>query len=99
MRALCEIGLGKALRFAWCTVELTALSLLGVPQLRSPFLRLLGTHIVPDANPHGTRFFPVYRLGFLGPEHRPLRLIGDDCRLDLAGRITSTPRWPNASPC
>jgi acetyltransferase-like isoleucine patch superfamily enzyme len=88
VRALREIGLGKALRFGWSTVALAGFGLLGFPQLRSPFLRLLGARVGADAILHGTRFFNAYRLGFRGLTIGRCAFIGDDCLLDLADRIT-----------
>lgn len=88
MRALREIGFAKALRFGWSTLALGVYGWLGVPQLRAPFLRLLGASVGPDAIVHGTRFFNAYRLGFPGLTVGRCAFIGDDCLLDLADRIT-----------
>jgi acetyltransferase-like isoleucine patch superfamily enzyme len=88
VRALREIGFSKAFRFGWATIALGAYGLLAFPQLRSPFLRLLGARVGPDAILHGTRFFNAYRLGFPGLTVGRCAFVGDDCLLDLADRIT-----------
>ena len=45
MKALAEIGWQKALRFGFFTLAMLPYRLLLVPQLRAPWLRLLGARI------------------------------------------------------
>lgn len=57
------------------------------PQLRAPYLRLLGARIGAGTIIHDVRFFNVYRTGFRGLEMGRNCFIGDECLLDLADRI------------
>ena len=45
MKALAEIGWRKALRFGWFTLAMVPYRMALVPQLRAPWLRLLGAAI------------------------------------------------------
>ena len=45
MKALAEIGWRKALRFGWFTLAMVPYRMALVPQLRAPWLRLLGATI------------------------------------------------------
>jgi acetyltransferase-like isoleucine patch superfamily enzyme len=58
-----------------------------VPQLRAPWLRLLGARIGPRAVLHDVRFFNLYRRGLGGFEVGPDCFLGDECLLDLAEGI------------
>ena len=73
MKALSEIGWRRALRFGFFTAAMVPYRLLLVPQLRAPFLRLLGARIGRRALLHDVRFFNLYRRGLGGLE------IGEEC--------------------
>ena len=66
MKALAEIGWRRALRFGFFTAAMVPYRLLLVPQLRAPFLRLLGARIGRRAVLHDVRFFNLYRRGLAG---------------------------------
>jgi len=57
------------------------------PQLRTPYLRLLGAHVAEGVIIHDVRFFNAYRTGFRGLEIGRNCFIGNECLLDLADRI------------
>ena len=82
-----EVGFGKALRFGIYTLALVPYRWMFFPQLRVPYLRLLGANIAGRAIIHDVRFFNVYRIGFQGLEIGQSSFIGDECLLDLADRI------------
>ena len=87
MKALQEIGLRKALRFGGYTLAMAFMRLLLFPQLRTPFLRLLGARIGPGTIIHEVTFFNHYRGGFGAFQTGRDCFIGDDCLLDLADAI------------
>jgi len=58
--------------------------LLLVPQLRGPWLRLLGARVGRGSIVHDVRFFNLYRRGLGGLEIGDECFIGDECLLDLA---------------
>ena len=87
MKALAEIGWSKALRFGWFTAAMVPYRLLLVPQLRAPWLRLLGAHIGRGTILHDVRFFNLYRRGLAGLELGDECFVGDECLLDLAEGI------------
>jgi acetyltransferase-like isoleucine patch superfamily enzyme len=87
MKALTEIGLGKALRFGFFTLALVPYRLALVPQLRRPLLRLLGARIGPRTILHDVRFFNLYRRGLGGLVIGRECFLGDECLLDLAEAI------------
>lgn len=87
MKAVREIGIGKALRFVWGTLFLALYGILLFPPLRARALRMAGARVGRDCVIHATRFFNAYRLGFPGLEIGDKCFIGDDCMLDLADRI------------
>lgn len=87
MEALREIGFAKACKFGLFTLALVVYRALLFPQLRTPFLRLLGASIGPGAIVHGPRFFNLYRTGLEGLRIGQSCFIGEDCLFDLADRI------------
>ena len=87
MKALAEIGWRRALRFGVFTAAMVPYRLLLVPQLRAPFLRLLGARIGRRAVLHDVRFFNLYRRGLGGLEIGEECFLGDECLLDLAEGI------------
>jgi len=54
------------------------------PQLRAPWLRLLGSRIGRGVVLHNVRFFNLYRRGLTGLEIGEECFVGDECLLDLA---------------
>ena len=88
MKAFAELGLGKAARFGWFTLAMVPYRLLLVPQLRAPWLRLLGARIGGGSILHDVRFFNLYRRGLAGLSIGEDCFVGDECLLDLAEGIT-----------
>jgi acetyltransferase-like isoleucine patch superfamily enzyme len=88
MKAFTELGLRKAARFGWFTVAMIPYRLLPVPQLRRPWLRLLGARIGGGSILHDVRFFNLYRRGLAGLHIGEDCFLGDECLLDLAEGIT-----------
>jgi acetyltransferase-like isoleucine patch superfamily enzyme len=87
VKAWREIGGGRALRFGFCTLAMVPYRLLLFPQLRAPWLRLLGARVGPRAIVHDVRFFNLYRRGLRGLEVGAECFLGDECLLDLAEGI------------
>ena len=87
MKALGQIGWAKAARFCFFTLAMVPYRLLLFPQLRAPWLRLLGARIGPRAIVHDVRFFNLYRRGLRGLEVGAECFLGDECLLDLAEGI------------
>jgi acetyltransferase-like isoleucine patch superfamily enzyme len=87
VKALAEIGWGRALRFGFFTLAMVPYRLALVPQLRAAFLRLLGARVGRRAILHDVRFFNLYRRGLAGLEIGEDCFIGDECLLDLAEGI------------
>lgn len=88
MKAVQEIGLGKAIRFGAGTTLLVLFRLMIFPPLRTLFLRLAGVKIGKNVTIHSVKFFNVYRGGFTGLTIGDNCFIGDDTLLDLADGIT-----------
>jgi maltose O-acetyltransferase len=88
MKALREIGLGRALRFGAGVVAMAGLRLMLVPQLRSPYLRLWGAEVGPGTVLHGLSFFNLYRKGLPGFRVGRDVFVGDECLFDLAEAVT-----------
>jgi acetyltransferase-like isoleucine patch superfamily enzyme len=88
MKAFAELGFRKAARFGWFTVAMVPYRLLLVPQLRAPWLRLLGARIGSGSILHDVRFFNLYRRGLAGLHIGEDCFLGDECLLDLAEGIT-----------
>lgn len=86
-QALREIGLGRAWRFGWTTLAMGLYRLLLFPQLRAPFLRLLGANLGRGTIVHDVRFFNLYRRGLPGLRVGEACFLGDECLLDLADEI------------
>lgn len=84
MKALGEIGWARAGRFAFFTLAMVPYRLALFPQLRAPWLRLLGARIGRRAILHDVRFFNLYRRGLAGLEIGDECFVGDECLLDLA---------------
>jgi maltose O-acetyltransferase len=87
VKALAEIGWGRAARFGFYTVAMIPYRLALFPQLRAPWLRLLGARIGRRTVLHDVRFFNLYRRGLAGLEIADECFVGDECLLDLAEGI------------
>jgi len=87
VKALGEIGWRKAFRFGWTTLAMVPYRAALFPQLRAPWLRLLGAHIGRRTVVHGVRFFNLYRRGLPGLEIGDECFLGDECLFDLAEGI------------
>ena len=87
MKALAEIGWARAARFGFFTAAMIPYRLLPVPQLRAPWLRLLGARIGRGSIVHDVRFFNLYRRGLGGLQVGEECFLGDECLLDLAEGI------------
>lgn len=87
MKALDEIGLGKAARFFFYTLALVPYRLALFPPVRSLWLRLLGASIGARTILHDVRFFNLYRKGLPGLRIGRECFIGDECLFDLAEGI------------
>jgi len=70
------------------TLAMLPYRLMIVPQLRAPWLRLLGARIGARAILHDVRFFNLYRRGLAGLRIGEECFLGDECLLDLAESIT-----------
>jgi len=88
VKALAEIGWRKAFRFGWFTLAMVPYRLALVPQLRAPWLRLLGASIGRRSILHDVRFFNLYRRGLSGLVVGAECFVGDECLFDLAEGIT-----------
>ena len=88
MKALDEIGLGRAARFGFYTLAMLPYRALLVPQLRAPYLRLLGARVGGRTILHDVRFFNLYRTGLPGLAIGDECFVGDECLFDLAEAIT-----------
>ena len=88
MKALAEIGVARAARFGFFTLAMVPYRLALVPQLRAPWLRLLGARVGRRAVLHDVRFFNLYRRGLAGLSIGDDCFLGDECLLDLAEGLT-----------
>jgi acetyltransferase-like isoleucine patch superfamily enzyme len=87
VKALSEIGWARAARFGFFTLAMVPFRLALFPQLRAPWLRLLGARIGRGTILHDVRFFNLYRRGLSGLEIGDECFLGDECLLDLAEGI------------
>ncbi len=92
MKALGEIGWGRAARFGFFTLAMLPYRVALVPQLRAPWLRLLGARIGRRAILHDLRFFNLYRRGLRGLSVGDECFVGDECLFDLAEGISLEPQ-------
>ena len=88
MKALAEIGFGRAVRFGLLTVAMIPYRLALFPQVRSAWLRLLGARIGRGAILHDVRFFNLYRRGLGGLSVGRECFLGDECLIDLAETVS-----------
>ncbi len=87
-KALQEIGFSKAAKFGVLTILMELYKFLLFPQLRLPFLRLLGAEIGANTIIHPVSFFNLYRVGFSGLSIGENCFMGDGCLVDLAETVT-----------
>ena len=87
MKALAEIGAGRAARFGFFTLAMIPYRAALFPQVRSLWLRLLGARIGGGAILHDVRFFNLYRRGLSGLSIGRDCFLGDECLLDLAEAV------------
>jgi len=87
VKALDEIGWRRAARFGFYTLAMIPYRLALVPQLRAPWLRLLGARLGRRVILHDVRFFNLYRRGLAGLEIADECFLGNECLLDLAEGI------------
>jgi acetyltransferase-like isoleucine patch superfamily enzyme len=87
LKALGEIGWGRAFRFGFFSLAMIPYRLALVPQLRAPWLRLLGARLGRRVILHDVRFFNLYRRGLTGLEIGDECFLGNECLLDLAEGI------------
>ena len=92
MKALAEIGWARAARFGFFTLAMVPYRLALFPQLRAPWLRLLGARIGRRSVLHDVRFFNLYRRGLAGLEIGEECFVGDECLLDLAEGVRLEPQ-------
>lgn len=92
MKALRQIGWGRAARFGVYTLAMVPYRLALFPQARAAWLRLLGARIGPRAILHDVRFFNLYRRGLAGLDVGAECFLGDECLLDLAEAIRLEPQ-------
>jgi acetyltransferase-like isoleucine patch superfamily enzyme len=88
VKALQEIGWGRAFRYLFFTLALVPFRLALFPPLRGLYLRVLGARIGRRVVMHDVRFFNTYRRGFGGFAVGDECFIGDECLFDLAEGIT-----------
>jgi len=84
VKALGEIGWGRAARFGFFTLAMVPYRLALFPPLRAPWLRLLGAKVGRRTVLHDVRFFNLYRRGLRGLEVGEECFVGDECLIDLA---------------
>jgi len=84
VKALAEVGWTRAFRFGFFTMAMIPYRLAVFPQLRAPWLRLLGARIGRRTVLHDVRFFNLYRRGLAGLDIGEECFLGDECLLDLA---------------
>ncbi len=87
MKALDEIGLGRAARFLFYTLAMAPYRIALFPPVRTAWLRLLGASIGRRTILHDVHFFNLYRRGLRGLTVGDDCFVGDECLLDLAEEI------------
>lgn len=88
MKALREIGLGKAFKFLAFTALYLGYRALPLPQLRAIYLRMLGAKIGQNTILHTVKFMNYYRTGFGGLTIGRDCFVGEETILDLASPLT-----------
>ncbi len=85
--AMKEVGLGKALRFLWGTVQSGILRCAWLPQVRLFLLRCMGARIGSQSVILPSEFINIYRRGFGGLKMGHHCFVGQGCMFDLAEGI------------
>ena len=92
MKAVSEVGWGRAARFAAMTLAMLPYRVALVPPFRAAWLRVLGARIGSRVVLHDVRFFNLYRRGLGGLTVGDECFLGDECLLDLAEEIVLGPQ-------
>lgn len=87
-KALKEVGIIKIWRFFWQVPILGLFNLLGFPNFRVIFLRIMRVKIGRYCVIHKLKLFNLYRGKFSNLKIGNHCFIGDECLLDLADNIT-----------
>jgi acetyltransferase-like isoleucine patch superfamily enzyme len=87
LKAVSEVGWGRAARFGALTLAMVPYRLALFPPLRTAWLRMLGARIGSRVIMHDVRFFNLYRRGLSGLAVGDESFLGDECLLDLAEGI------------
>jgi acetyltransferase-like isoleucine patch superfamily enzyme len=92
LKAVQEVGWGRAARFAAMTLAMLPYRVALVPPVRAAWLRVLGARIGSRVVLHDVRFFNLYRRGLGGLTLGDECFLGDECLLDLAEEIVLGPQ-------
>ena len=87
MRAIEEIGIGKAARFALGEIQKALLKLAWLPPVRKWLLQVFGSRIGKETVVLNVDFINIHRTGFQGLRIGNHCFIGEGCMLDLASQI------------
>lgn len=88
MKALQEIGIGKAVRFVFMTVFGKLLHIVILPQLRAVLMQMAGAAVGTESVIMDASFANLYHSGFGNLRIGKRCFIGDEALLDLRGTIT-----------
>ena len=88
MRAIGEIGIGKAFRFIIFTFYSFLIDMALFSPLKIILLRAVGAKIGRDTVVHRVRFINLYHRGFSNLVIGDYCFLGDEVMLDLADKIT-----------
>jgi len=88
MKAIREVGIGRALRYAWSCVLLVGFRMTIWSPVRIAFLKLCGARIGRDSVVLNCSLMNVDRGGFSALRIGSRCFIGDEALLDLAAPIT-----------
>ena len=87
MKAVGEIGVGRALRFLWVSVLLSVFRRLWLPPCRVLFLRLCGASVGAQTIVHHISLVNVDRGGFAALRIGQNCFVGDEVLFDLAAPV------------
>jgi acetyltransferase-like isoleucine patch superfamily enzyme len=87
VKAVEEVGWGRAARFGAMTLAMVPYRLALFPPVRTAWLRMMGARIGSRVVLHDVRFFNLYRRGLSGLSVGDDCFLGDECLLDLAEGI------------
>ncbi len=91
MKAIEEVGIEKAVRFAAGEIQKALLKIAWLPPIRKALLQLYGCRIGKETVVLNVDFVNLYRTGFRGLRIGNNCFIGDGCLFDLADRIEIGP--------